>query len=231
MTSNHAIKAIVGNYWHSRAEDYDDAAQHVADDPAFHRRWLQLLRANVAADGPQDVLDVGCGTGFMALLWAELGHRVLGVDQSEAMLAVAQRKATQRGLGLSVRRGDADALDIADASLDVVAERHVLWTMLDPAATLAEWHRVLRPGGVIVHVGGDWSTLDAGSDVTRDPYRSIAQQLPLMGGAPAGRVLPLFERAGFVDLVVTELDEATYWQAADPEHPTRRYVIRGCRPA
>ena len=99
---------------------------------------------------PTDALDVGCGTGFLALQLAGLGHRVVGVDGAEAMLTVARAKASQAGLAIDFQLADAAVLPFAAASFDLVIERHVLWTLLDPAAALADWGRVLRPGGRLI---------------------------------------------------------------------------------
>src|SRR6185312_10755327 len=78
------------------------------------------------------------------------GHRVSAVDAAEAMLAVARGKARQAGLTIDFRLADAAELPFAAASFDLVIQRHVLWTLPDPAAALAAWARVLRPGGRLV---------------------------------------------------------------------------------
>jgi ubiquinone/menaquinone biosynthesis C-methylase UbiE len=101
-----------------------------------------LIQRWVGAE-PLDVLDVGCATGFLALQLAGLGHRAAAVDAAEAMLTVAHAKASQAGLAIDFRLGDAAALPFAPASFDLVIERHVLWTLPDPAAALADWARVL----------------------------------------------------------------------------------------
>lgn len=227
------IKRVVGEYWHTRAGEYDGAPQHVLATAEFERRWLELLAGLVPA-GTLRVVDAGCGTGYLSLLFAVLGHAVTGVDQSPAMLEEARAKGEARGLSVDWRVGDVDALPVDDGSADVVAERHVLWTMPEPLRTLRDWHRALRPGGVLVHVGGDWSNLIPAArrpDDSRVTYDGIADRLPLMGGAPASRVLPLIAEAGFVDAEVTPLEEARYWEAADPDAPTDRYIIRAVRPA
>jgi ubiquinone/menaquinone biosynthesis C-methylase UbiE len=204
----------------------------VLTDATFKQRWLDLLASLLPADGPLDVLDVGCGTGYLSLLLAELGHRVTGVDQSPAMLELARAKAVAAGLAVRFEVGDADALPCVDGAFDAVVERHVLWTMADPARTLAEWRRGLRPTGVFIHVGGDWSNLEPANrrlEDARVSYDEIAADLPLMGGAPAADVVPLLERAGFADAVTVPLDESRYWEAADPAHPTVRYAIQARR--
>jgi ubiquinone/menaquinone biosynthesis C-methylase UbiE len=72
------------------------------------------------------ILDVGTGTGRAALLFARGGAYVTGVDASEEMLAVARRRAQTEGLSLTLRRGDAHALDFPDRSFDVAVSLRVL---------------------------------------------------------------------------------------------------------
>jgi ubiquinone/menaquinone biosynthesis C-methylase UbiE len=100
----------------------------------------------VAGAEPLDELDVGCGTGFLALQLAGLGHHIVGVDGAEAMLILARAKASQAGLTIDFWLADADKLPFAPGSFDLIIERQVLWTLPDPAAALAEWARVLRLG-------------------------------------------------------------------------------------
>jgi demethylmenaquinone methyltransferase/2-methoxy-6-polyprenyl-1,4-benzoquinol methylase len=104
-----------------------------------------------AAAGPGDrVLDVATGTGAVAAeLAARHGCRVTGVDQSPAMLAAAAAALAERGLAdrVALVRGEAEALPFADGSFDALTVTYLLRYVADPAATLAELARVLRPGG------------------------------------------------------------------------------------
>jgi ubiquinone/menaquinone biosynthesis C-methylase UbiE len=118
--------------------------------------WADLLLPLVPARS--EVLDVGCGTGSLAVLLAGAGHRVSGVDSSAAMLAAARTKAAAAGLAVGFVHGDAGDPPFPPASVDVVLCRHVLWALDDPAAALGAWVRLLRPGGRLVLVEGRWGT-------------------------------------------------------------------------
>src|SRR6201997_2900235 len=111
---------------------------------------VAALVALLKARGTQHVLDLGCGVGRHALLFAEHGFAVEAIDGATAGLDFARHEAAARGLRLSVRRADADALPFADASFDYVLSWNVIFhgTMGDVGRRLAEIRRVLRPGGL-----------------------------------------------------------------------------------
>lgn len=88
------------------------------------------------------VADIGCGTGISARLFAARGFAVTGIDPNEAMLAQARAKG-----GADFRRGESHATGLPDASQDLVfAAQAFHW--FDIPSTLAEWRRLLKPGGL-----------------------------------------------------------------------------------
>ena len=97
----------------------------------------------------QDVLDVGCGTGVVALTAARTGARVRGLDLTPALLEHARENARVAGVEIDFVEGDAEALPYADASFDVVVSQ--FGHMFAPRAevSLSEMLRVLKPGGTI----------------------------------------------------------------------------------
>ncbi len=99
------------------------------------------------------VLDAGCGTGLVALLAApRVGKtgQVIGVDASEAMLAIARDKAMRFGFTqCEFQMGDLEALRFQDAMFDAVLSQFALHHT-DPDKSLRELARVLKPGGVLV---------------------------------------------------------------------------------
>jgi ubiquinone/menaquinone biosynthesis C-methylase UbiE len=109
-------------------------------------------------DPPARILDLGCGTGSLAVLLAQAGHEVTGIDASMQMLALARAKAATAGVRLDLGRADAADPPFGPASADVVLCRHVLWSLPDQDAVLANWTRLLRPGGRLVLIEGSWST-------------------------------------------------------------------------
>ena len=144
-------------YWDAQAASFDDEPDHGLRDPVTREAWRRLL-GGLLPPAPSDVVDLGCGTGSLAVLLAEDGHRVRGTDLAQAMVAAARAKAELAGVEVEVRQGDAGDPAYAPASCDVVLARHVLWALPDPEQALARWVRLLRPGGRLVLVEGRWST-------------------------------------------------------------------------
>ena len=141
--------------WDAEAPAFDEAPDHGLLDPGVRDAWRALLLGVLPAP-PADVVDLGCGTGTLALLLAQQGYAVDAVDFSPAMVALARDKVA--GSSARVRLGDAGDPGLAPASVDVVLCRHVLWALPDPALALQRWVRALRPGGLLLLVEGNWST-------------------------------------------------------------------------
>lgn len=93
------------------------------------------------------LLDIGCGTGYVAKLYASGGAIVTAVDIAERSVELTRRRLQLHGLTGEVRRANAEELPFADASFDVVTSFGVLHHTPDTAKALREVHRVLRPGG------------------------------------------------------------------------------------
>jgi S-adenosylmethionine-dependent methyltransferase len=101
--------------------------------------------------GPLDVLDIGGGTGGLAVRVGELGHRVTVVDPSPDALAALGRRAREHDVEVAGRQGDLSSLlDVVEpASADLVLCHGVLEVVDDPADALAILARVLRPDGML----------------------------------------------------------------------------------
>ena len=147
------VSARIQAAWAKGADVYDEDPGHGLMTAEVQRVWMTVLR-EALGDPPLDVLDVGTGTGALAVLVAQGGHRVSGVDITPAMLARAGARAAAADVSVAWREGDAMALPFDDASFDAVVSRNVLWTMTDPAAAFREWIRVVRTGGRVIWFGG-----------------------------------------------------------------------------
>ncbi len=100
--------------------------------------------------GGQAVLDVGTGTGVVAITARRLGAKVTGLDLTPALLAQAKESAAVVGLDdIAWHEGDAEALPFADASFDVVLSQFGHMFAPRPEIAMAEMLRVLKPGGIV----------------------------------------------------------------------------------
>ncbi len=156
MTEDDVERGAVAR-WDAAADSFDDEPDHGLRDPGVRAAWAARLR-DWLPPRPADVLDLGCGTGSLALLAAEEGHRVTAVDFSPRMAALATAKLA--GTGARVLVGDAARPPVAEGAFDVVMVRHVLWALPDPAEMLRRWTRLLRKGGRLVLVEGRWGSVD-----------------------------------------------------------------------
>jgi demethylmenaquinone methyltransferase / 2-methoxy-6-polyprenyl-1,4-benzoquinol methylase len=109
-------------------------------------RWRRALVAAIDPRPGERALDVATGTGLVAAELAASGADVVGLDQSEEMLAVARGRL---GARVTLLRGEAERLPFADGEFDALTFTYLLRYVDDRAATMRELARVVRPGGRI----------------------------------------------------------------------------------
>jgi SAM-dependent methyltransferase len=154
----------------------------------YERTAEQLLPAarlvveRAAPSAGERVLDVGCGTGNAALLAAERGARVIGVDPAARLLDVARAEAVARGLDAEFAEGDAASLPVADGEADLALSVFGVIFAPDPEVAAAEMARVLKPDGRIVISA--WIPDGAISTVNRLSRQAVAQALELPPAPP-----------------------------------------------
>ncbi|QRP43839.1 GrpB family protein [Amycolatopsis sp. FDAARGOS 1241] len=150
----------------ARAAQYDEFSQAYADHAAksvtnalYDRPAIVELAGDVAG---KRVLDAGCAAGHLSALLAARGADVLGLDVSQGLISLARKEF---GAVAEFEVADlAQPLSLEDSSVDVVTASLVLHYLADFGPALREFHRVLRPGGLLVfsvhHPGEDWHWFD-----------------------------------------------------------------------
>jgi demethylmenaquinone methyltransferase/2-methoxy-6-polyprenyl-1,4-benzoquinol methylase len=131
-----------------RAYDRMGAVLSFGQDP----RWRRALIAAVDPHPGQRILDVATGTGLVASGLAARGADVVGLDQSEHMLAAARRRLAERpdlASRITLVPGEAEHLPFADGEFDALTFTYLLRYVDDRAATMRELARVVKPGGRI----------------------------------------------------------------------------------
>ncbi len=217
------IKRFIAEYWNKRASDYDRTPTHRINSGEEKEEWIKVLKEALGNES-RYVLDVGTGTGFLAILLAELGHKVVGIDISKRMLEKAREKAVKLKLDIIFREGDAENVPFSDNTFDTVVCRHVFWTLPNPLKALKEWRRVLKEYGTVVVIDGKWRTeglkgilreifwkIGIVVHERRNPFRSkynkeIEEKLPFKNGVNINDAVNLFKKAGFSNIEVKNLE-------------------------
>lgn len=142
-------------HWSQRSVSYDRFVVKGFADSRERSSWQKLFSSALPGSDAK-VLDTGCGPGIVSMQLADLGYSVTALDFSESMLEMARKNAADNGLSIDFVRGDACDLPFPDASFDAVVSDYMLWTVPDPEKVMSEWYRVLRLGGTLAYVDGDW---------------------------------------------------------------------------
>ena len=149
------------SYWTVRAASYSEVNQ-LELSTRQRQKWSECLHAEIARQFPDcapeslRVLEVGTGPGFFAILLRELGYDVTAIDLTPAMLEEAKKNAGELAGEICWMEMNAEALDFADESFDVVVSRNLTWNLPHPGKAYAEWARVLKPGGLLLNFDANW---------------------------------------------------------------------------
>lgn len=167
-------------FWDALAETY---AQRPVEDPAAFERKIAFTQELMTPDSV--VLDVGCGTGSLALRLSGSGKAIHGVDFSSAMIRIARAKRDAAGAAnvtFHIGAFDGSFATFDAGSLDGVCAYALLHLVADREATLAHMFKLLKPGGFLVS-----STLCLGD--TWAPHRPLLAVMRWMGKAPMVHIL------------------------------------------
>ena len=137
-----------------RRENFD---QHAGPDTRDGRQlvpgrsWAAWARALAHLLPPVDVVDIGCGEGYLTIEVARWARRVVAIDRSSAVLTRAKALAgRRRAANIVFKRGELEKLPLDAASVDVAILSQALHHAADPTQAMAEAARVLRPGGKVL---------------------------------------------------------------------------------
>lgn len=147
----------VEKYWDKRADGYCQV--NLGELNSFKRKaWTDLINeyAPKAAGKKLKVLDIGTGPGFFAIIMAACGYAVTAVDYTSAMLERAQNNAGQYRNEIVFLKMDAQKLDFADDTFDLIITRNLTWNLKKPDQAYRDWRRVLRPGGRMLNFDANW---------------------------------------------------------------------------
>lgn len=156
MGREEEIENRVQKYWTIRTKDFNTVRMNELHSDVS-ARWVTELRKLLPKDRVLSILDAGTGTGFFAVLLAKEGHRVTGIDLTPAMLEAARKTAEIFGVEVSFLQMNVQETTFGDETFDAVVTRNVTWTLPDPEKAYREWHRVLKPGGVLLNFDANYA--------------------------------------------------------------------------
>ena len=142
--------------WTDSAANYSGSIKRELE--SFKRSaWEQLIEENADLSEKKQILDVGTGPGFFAILLSLKGHDVTAVDCTEAMIREAKANAASYNADVTFQMADTQELPFHDNQFDLVISRNVAWTIIDAEAAYKEWLRVLKPGGRVLIFDANWN--------------------------------------------------------------------------
>ena len=164
-------------YWDERSSDFSRLRLKELAGPCA-AAWSEFLTEKIAAGSPLRILDIGTGAGFFAILLARLGHQVTGIDMSGDMLHQAKQNVLAAGCRAEFVKMNAQALNFADDTFDVVISRNLTWTLPDVMAAYRDWQRVLKPGGRLLNFDSDYGLMEfTRKDEQKDVHANIRHEL------------------------------------------------------
>lgn len=176
--SSKVLGKRIERYWSQRAQGFGEVRQYELASEK-RRLWLNEIEPFLPS-GRLRILDVGTGTGFFAILMTELGHTVTGIDLSPSMIDSAREAAQRENMPIDFRVMSAEQLDLPSARFDAVLSRNLTWTLPDAHAAYVDWHRVLRPGGILINFDADYGKVSFARQ-TEEPSQPNAHTA--IGGA------------------------------------------------
>jgi len=224
--ANFTLRDEIKAYWSARAATFDQSPGHEIFSEEERAAWHELIERHLGWGAGRKALDLASGTGVISHLMDDLGYRVTGIDWSEAMLERARAKAASRGRSIRFHLGDAENTLEADDSYDVIVTRHLVWTLVDPETCFREWLRVLKPGGKLLVIDGDFVNAGLAERLVKrlatllertglvkpqaphapaimaGTHESILSRVYFSGGARAEPVARLIEEAGFSPVTI-----------------------------
>ncbi|EKJ95658.1 methyltransferase [Bradyrhizobium lupini HPC(L)] len=247
---NDSLRDEIKAYWSGRAATFDLSPGHEIFSEEEREAWHALILRHLGPGEGRSALDLASGTGVISHLMDDLGFQVTGMDWSETMLALSREKAKSRGRSIRFFVGDAENTMEPDESADVIITRHLVWTLVDPRASFAEWFRVLKPGGRLLIVDGDFvntswreklvKKLAAGLEglglvkqdqphKPADPentFTSILSRVYFSNGARAGEVAALLRQTGFEPVAIDQELQAIH-RAQAKNFSLLKGILRG----
>jgi SAM-dependent methyltransferase len=141
--------------WNVEAAQYaDQGRRNWSSEPSWGIWGIPESDAHILPDvAGLDVIELGCGTGYVSAWLARLGARPVGIDMSEKQLATARALQDEHDLHFPLIQGNAEGAPLADASFDLAISEYGAAIWCDPYRWIPEAARLVRPGGRLIFLG------------------------------------------------------------------------------
>ena len=170
--------------WDNSAPSYSGSIRRQMEDGS-REIWLDLILSNAPDKETLDVLDLGTGPGFFAIILALAGHRATGIDVSPRMLESARENARAYGADAAFLSMNIQQPDLPDESFDLLVCRNVTWDLYEPEKAYTAWKRLLRPGGRLLIFDANWYNHFFDGEAMEDLDRRIRAFREKHGDLPA----------------------------------------------
>ena len=142
------------DYWNARAKGYSISTRKELDMDSNVLR--NIMRNQLGFNRRLKVADMGTGAGLAAITVARLGHDVTAVDASEKMLEYARQNALYAHVDINFVLGDVCNPPLLKHEYDIVIAKSVIWNLTDPVGAYSSWMDLLKPGGFLIVIDGNW---------------------------------------------------------------------------
>ncbi len=151
---DYSAKQQTIEFWDARSRGYSISTRKELEDETSVLR--NIMRNQMGINKRLKVVDMGTGAGLAAITMARLGHDVTAVDASEKMLEEARQNALLARVDINFVLGDVSSPPLLKHSFDLVVAKSIVWTLLDPMTAYSAWINLLKPGGSILIIDGNW---------------------------------------------------------------------------
>lgn len=224
------MKDKILEYWDFRSSDYHKEYAECMDEEMDI--WKSIFSEILLTDKKVRAVEVGTGPGILAISLAAMGHDVTGVDLSENMLEKAAANAREKGVNISLVRGDAEEIPLNDGEYDFVFSKYLLWTLPQPDKFLDEHYRLLKDEGLMMIIDGLWFQNPDGTEKNNsrherfeELYADVKPNLPLVKNNTPERITDLVQSHGFKVVSWRYLDDYNeFLERNDPSGHAEAYI-------